>query len=58
MLAAAVVCDQASAVGTPDAELAGARKAAEGALGDAWKKFRAQVPPPRRIESPACRAES
>jgi hypothetical protein len=58
MLAAAVVCDQASAVGTPDAELAGARKAAEGALGDAWKKFRAQVPPPRRIESPVYRAES
>ena len=58
MLAAAVVCDQASAVGTPDSELAVARKAAETALGDAWRKFRVTVPPPRRIEAPIYRAES
>ena len=52
MLAAAVVCDQASAVGVPDAELDTARTKAVNALGEPWRSFREQVPPPGRIQAP------
>ncbi len=58
MLAAAVVCDQASAVGVPDEELVEARTKALETLGEPWKKFRMAVPAPGRIQSPVYHPES
>ena len=52
MLAAAVVSDQARAVGAPDDELRGAQEAAVEALGEAWTRFRQEVPAPTRVEAP------
>jgi hypothetical protein len=57
-LAAAVVCDQASAVGVPDEELVEARTKALETLGEPWKKFRIAVPAPGRIQSPVYHPES